>query len=98
MSETVSLTAEGVPTVTYRRPVGAQTVLSVHDFRSGGPRPAYGAAWHGRRSWLDRPPITTEVPGLFLAGPWSPAGSGISAEILSGALAAYGADPRLIPS
>ena len=61
-------------------------------------RPAYGAAWHGRRSWLDRPPITTEVPGLFLAGPWSPAGSGISAEILSGALAAYGADPRLIPS
>ena len=97
VSETMSLTAEGVPTIEYRRPVGAQTVLSVHDFRTGGPRPAYGAAWHGRRSWLDRPPITTEVPGLFLAGPWSPAGSGISAEILSGALAAYGADPRLDP-
>ena len=97
VSETVSLTAAGVPTVTYRRPAGAQTVLSVHDFRSGIARPAYGAAWDGRRSWLDRPPIST-APGLFLAGPWSAAGSGISAEILSGALAAYGADPRLIPS
>jgi UDP-galactopyranose mutase len=97
VSETLSLTTEGVPTVTYRRPVGQQTVISVHDFRSGSARPAYGAAWDGRRSWLDRPPISTG-PGLFLAGPWSAAGSGISAEILSGALAAYGADPRLIPS
>ena len=98
VSETVSLTAEGVPTIAYRRPVGAQTVLSVQDYRAGTERASYGAAWHGRRSWLDRPPITTEVWGLFLAGPWSPAGSGISAEILSGALATYGADTRLIPS
>ncbi len=92
--ETLSLDATGVPAVSYLRPVGDQSVLSVHDFGAGHARPAYGVAWRGRRSWLDRPPVTTEVPGLFLAGPFSPAGSMISAEILTGALAAYAVDAR----
>jgi len=45
--------------------------------------------WAGMRSWVRRPAVTTEVPGLFVAGPFSPAGPGGSAEVLSGALAAY---------
>ena len=99
VSETVSLTADGrthrdLPAA-GRCADGAQRArLPVRQRRA----PRTVRPGDGRRSWLDRPPISTEVPGLFLAGPWSPAGSGISAEILSGALAAYGADPRLIPS
>jgi hypothetical protein len=40
-------------------------------------------------SWTRRPPVSSEVAGLFTAGPFSPAGPGGSAEVLSGALAAY---------
>jgi phytoene dehydrogenase-like protein len=87
--ETVSLTAEGIPTVTYTRPVGEVTVASRHDYSAARPRPAAGVAWAGMRSWIRRPAVTTEVPGLFVAGPFSPAGPGGSAEVLSGALAAY---------
>ena len=87
--ETVTLTADGVPTVTYARPVAGTTVLSRHDYAAARPSPASGVAWAGTGSWLRRPAVTTEVPGLFVAGPFSPAGPGGSAEVLSGALAAY---------
>ena len=87
--ETVTLTTAGVPTVAYARPVGTATVTSTHDFGAARSDPASGVAWDGMRSWVRRPSVTSEVPGLFLAGPFSPAGPGGSAEVLSGALAAY---------
>jgi UDP-galactopyranose mutase len=89
VSETVALSATGVPTVAYVRPVGSTTVTSTHDYGTARPSPAAGVAWAGMRSWVRRPGVTTEVPGLFVAGPFSPAGPGGSAEVLSGALAAY---------
>ena len=64
-------------------------MTSTHDFGSAAPRPAAGVAWDGLGSWTRRPPVTSEVAGLFTAGPFSPAGPGGSAEVLSGALAAY---------
>jgi phytoene dehydrogenase-like protein len=87
--EVTALTAEGVPVVAYRRQVPGGTLTSRHDFGSTTPRPAAGIAWDGLRSWTRRPQVTSEVPGLFTAGPFSPAGPGGSAEVLSGALAAY---------
>jgi phytoene dehydrogenase-like protein len=93
--ETVTLTADGVPTVTYTRPVAESTVISTHDFGAARPCPASGVAWAGMRSWIRRPAVTTEVPGLFVAGPFSPAGPGGSAEVLSGALAAYAVQDHL---
>ena len=87
--ETVWLTGDGVPTVAYARPVAGSTVTTVHDFGSVRPSPGSGVGWAGMRSWVRRPDVTTELPGLFVAGPFSPAGPGGSAEVLSGALAAY---------
>ncbi len=87
--ETIALTATGVPILTYERPAGEWTVRSVHDFTRALPRPAYGVSWDGLRSWIDRPSVSGEAPGLFLAGPFSAAGPDPSAEVLSGALAAY---------
>ena len=87
--ETVTLTASGVPTVAYARSVGTTTVTTTHDFGAARPDAASGVGWAGMRSWVRRPAVATEVPGLFLAGPFSPAGPGGSAEVLSGALAAY---------
>jgi phytoene dehydrogenase-like protein len=87
--ETVTLSAAGAPMVTYERPHGELTVRSVHDFTAARPRPAYGVAWRGLDSWTDRPSVSGEIPGLLLAGPFSAAGPDPSAEVLSGALAAY---------
>ena len=89
VTEILTLTASGVPTIAFARPVGPLTVTSRHDYAAAEPRPGAGVGWAGQRSWLRRPPVTTELPGLFLAGPSSPAGPGGSAEVLSGALAAY---------
>src|SRR5665809_129249 len=85
----MTLTTAGVPVIAYSRPIPGGTVTSRHDFRSTTPRPAAGVAWDGLRSWPRQPPVTSEVAGLFTAGPFSPAGPGGSAEVLSGALAAY---------
>ena len=87
--ETLSLTVDGVPTVAYARPAAGSTVITTHDFGAVRPSPGSGVAWAGMRSWVRRPSVTTELPGLFVAGPFSPAGPGLSAEVLSGALAAY---------
>ncbi len=35
--------------------------------------------------------VTTEVPGLFFAGPHTAAGNGLSPTVLAGALASYAA-------
>jgi UDP-galactopyranose mutase len=91
VTETVELSPGGVPVVSYRRPAADGTVVSRHDFGRPVPTPGAGVAWHGFRHWLDQPPVTTEVPGLYTASPASPAGNGPSQVILSGALASYAA-------
>ena len=95
VQETVTFDADGVPTVTYRRPVTAGTLHSVHDWQHRAPDPGAGAAWRGFDSWLDRPPVRSGVDRLLLAGPWSPAGNSPAATVLSGALASYAAHDRI---
>ena len=87
VTETVELTAAGVPVVTYRRPVAGGTVLSRHDHTRPVPSPTTGVAWEGFRGWRDRPPVTSGLPGLWTASPSSPGGNGASQVVLSGALA-----------
>ena len=87
--EVTTLSAAGVPVVAYTRPIPGGTLTSSHDYRSTAARPAAGVAWDGLGTWIRRPPVTSEVAGLFTAGPCSPAGPGGSAEVLSAALAAY---------
>lgn len=89
VTERIVLDGDGVPTVTYARPVTAGTLHSVHDWRQRQPDPGAGASWQGFDSWLDRPPIRSGLDRLLLAGPWSPAGNSPAATILSGALASY---------
>ena len=96
-TETVRHRSGSAPTISYTRPVGDRTLLSIHDYASGHPDPAAGAEWRGFRSWLDRPPTTSALPGLYVAGPSSRSGSDPSAQILSGALAAYAAQRRIAP-
>ncbi len=93
-AEHVVLDPAGVPTVRYVR----AATTSTHDFAAGRPDPAYGVAWHGLGSWLRRPRVSTELDGLFLAGPCSPGGPGPSAVVLSGALASYACDGYLRPA
>jgi phytoene dehydrogenase-like protein len=90
VTERITLTQDGVPMVEYLRPADDHAVRSVHDYRAATPRPAYGVAWQGFGSWLRRPPVTSETAGLFLAGPFSPAGPGPSQVVCAAALASYG--------
>jgi phytoene dehydrogenase-like protein len=89
VAETIALNETGVPTVSYRRHVAGGGIHTVHDFNQTVPRPSYGVAWNGFDSWLRRPPVTTQIPGLYTAGPFSPAGPSPSHVVLSAALAAY---------
>ncbi len=89
VAETIALNETGVPTVSYRRRVVGGGIHTVHDFNQTVPRPSYGVAWNGFDSWLRRPPVTTQIPGLYTAGPFSPAGPSPSHVVLSAALAAY---------
>jgi UDP-galactopyranose mutase len=89
VTETVELAADGTPVISWARPVGDGTVVSWHDYGRTAPTPSAGAAWRGWRSWLDRPPVTPDLPGLHTAGPASAGGDGPSQVILSGALASY---------
>lgn len=95
VTETVILSETGVPTVTYLRQAADSGIRTVQDCKQMFPRPAYGVAWNGFRSWLRRPPVTTEVSGLYTAGPFSPAGASASSVLLSAALAAYGCQDYL---
>jgi phytoene dehydrogenase-like protein len=98
MIEKMTLSADGVPQISYLRPVGERSVSSVHDFGSAVAAPGAGLAWRGFASWRDRPPVTAAIPGLFSAGPFSAAGPGPSQTILSGALASYASHDLLEPS
>jgi phytoene dehydrogenase-like protein len=88
ISETVMLTADGVPVVSYVRP----GVRTTHDFTNPRPDPSWGPRWRRASDLSRRPPVTTEVRGLFLAGASSPAGNGPSQVVLSAALAANACD------
>ena len=90
VTETVALDETGVPAITYLRQVSEGGIRTDHDFNRSHPRPCYGVAWNGLASWLGRPRVTTEVSGLYTAGPFSPAGPSASQVVLSAALAAYG--------
>jgi UDP-galactopyranose mutase len=87
--ETTALNARGVPIISYDRPAGERSIRTVHDFERLTRRPSFGIAWNGFRSFVRRPAVTSEISGLFQAGPFSPAGAAPSAVVLSGALAAY---------
>jgi phytoene dehydrogenase-like protein len=89
VGETVVLSSEGVPRVTFSRPTGDGTLHTVHDYERSEPARSAGIAWSGFDSWLERPKVSGGVDGLYLAGPFSPGGSGPSAQVLSGALASY---------
>ena len=89
VGELVDLSPEGIPVVRFSRPVADQTLYTVHDFSRTQASAAYGLVGPGFAGWTRRPPVSTEVAGLFLAGPWSAAGPGPAQQVLSGALAAY---------
>ena len=91
VTQTTRLSADGVPVITYARPAGGGTLRSTHDFGSASPSPDAGLADRGFKGWSRRPPTTSDLGGLFLAGPFSAAGPGPSSVILSGALASYAA-------
>lgn len=102
ITETVTHRDRGGPLVEYTQPLDGDdhrmsTLSITHDYGDLRPDPAAGVGWHGFASWLDRPPVTTRTAGLFTAGPFSRGGALPSAQILSGALAAYGAQTLLDP-
>lgn len=96
-TETVRHRPGSGPTVTYTRASGDRTLRLSYDYADSRPDPAAGVGWQGFGSWLDRPPTTSVVPGLFIAGPASRSGPGPSQQILAGALAAYAAQHRIAP-
>ncbi len=95
VSETVALSTDGVPVVSYLRPAGAASVHSVHDFAHPATGPGHGLASRGFGAWWRRPGISGGTAGLYTAGPFSPAGRNPSQQILSGALASYACHDRL---
>jgi phytoene dehydrogenase-like protein len=95
LHEAVALTADGIPTISYTRQMADNGLQARHDFRAAQPHASYGAAWSGFASWLRRPPVTTEIPGLYAASPSSAAGPGPSQVVLSAALAAYSCHDHL---
>jgi phytoene dehydrogenase-like protein len=95
LHETISLTEAGIPTISYFRQLADSGLRTVHDFNATLPKASYGVVWSGFSSWLRRPSVTTEIPGLYAASPASPAGSGAPQVVLSAALAAYGCNDYL---
>jgi len=90
VTETVTFGETGVPAITYLRQGSESGIRTDHDYNRSRPQPSYGVAWNGFASWLRRPAVTTEVSGVYTAGPFSPAGPAASHVVLSAALAAYG--------
>ncbi|WP_152361700.1 FAD-dependent oxidoreductase [Microlunatus speluncae] len=86
------------PLITVRRPA-AETMIEIrYDYAATRPDWRHGLAWQGYDSWLLRPPIRGPVPGLYVAGPFSAAGPGLSQTLLSGALASYACHDDLLTS
>lgn len=97
VSETIHHQPTGGPLIRFTRPVGDRVLIIDHDYRRPVPDPSAGVGWRGFRHWLDRPPITSSLPGLFTAGPFSRGGPAPSMQVLSGALAAYACQRRVAP-
>ena len=95
LHETVTFSKAGVPSINYFRQVRDNGLRTTHDFNATLPHAGYGVAWSGFASWLRRPSVTTDIPGLYTASPSSPAGPRASAVVLSAALAAYGCHEHL---
>jgi phytoene dehydrogenase-like protein len=95
LQETIALGEAGVPSVDYVRQLAGNRLRTTHDFNATLPKPSRGAAWNGFASWLRRPSVTTEIPGLYTASPSSPAGPGASQVVLSAGLAAYSCHDHL---
>ncbi len=72
LRETVTLSEAGIPTVSYLRQLANSGLRTIHDFNATLPKASYGVAWSGLSSWRRRPPVTTEIPGLYAASPASP--------------------------
>lgn len=83
------------PLITVRRPAADTMIELRYDYAATRPDWRHGLAWQGFDSWLVRPPIRGPVPGLYLAGPYSAAGPGLSQTLLSGALASYACHDEL---
>ena len=96
-TETIRHSHGGGPVIDYTRPAGDRSVRIVHDYSDPRPDPTAGVGWRGFGSWLNRPPISSELTGLFTAGPYSRGGSAPSMQVLSGALAAYGCQRLVAP-
>ncbi len=86
------------PLITVRRPAVDTMIEIRYDYAATEPDWRRGLAWQGFDSWLVRPPIRGPVPGLYLAGPFSAAGPGLSQTLLSGALASYACHDGLNPA
>lgn len=96
ISQTITHRERGGPLIEYTQPwTGSEgatrTLLITHDYGRPEPDPAAGVRWNGFRSWLNRPPVTSRISGLFTAGPFSRGGALPSMQLQSGALASYGA-------
>lgn len=96
-TETVLHRATGGPLIEYTRPAEGRTVQIRHDYATARPDPSGGVGWNGFSGWLDRPPASCELAGLFTAGPFSRGGPAPSIQVLSGALAAYGCQRLIAP-
>ncbi|QDP97602.1 FAD-dependent oxidoreductase [Microlunatus elymi] len=94
-TETIRHTAGVGPRIEYTRPVDGRTLRIVHDYTEPRTDPTAGLGWRGFAGWLKRPPISSELTGLYTAGPFSRGGPAPSMQVLSGALAAY-ASQRLV--
>lgn len=102
ISQTITHRERGGPLIEYSQPGtgsdgSARTLLITHDYGRPEPDPAAGLRWNGFRSWLNRPPVTSRITGLFTAGPFSRGGTLPSMQLQSAALASYGAQLLLDP-
>ncbi len=95
-TETVRHRSGTGPLLEWTRTAGSRTLCIGHDYRAGRTDPT-GVGWRGFGSWLDRPPVTSRVSGLFLAGAYSRGGAEPSQQVLSGALAAYACQRLVAP-
>lgn len=96
-TETVQHRATGGPLIEYTRRIQDRTLLIRHDYDDARPDTSAGVGWSGFTGWLDRPPVSSELTGLFSAGPASRGGPAPSMQVLSGALAAYGCQRLVAP-
>lgn len=96
-TETVHHHSSGGPRIVYTRPAADRVLRITHDYGRPVADPSAGVGWRGFRSWLNRPPISSELPTLFTAGPSSAAGPTPSMQVLSAALAAYACQRLIAP-